>query len=276
MKNNSKIIIWVLVLAVIVLAYVVIKNNAKAPVVPDGDNGNQTQWNEGILGNKDDLISFSISSGSKVGGVVSYNGVIKGAYFFEANILVSVLDANKNLLKDGNAMATTEWMTSGPVSFGGSIDFTGLPNGPAYILIQNDDPSDGEGGPPKKIFIPIVIDNPVANTYTYKNHGFTIELPIGYVPHEGQSEEGLSITLPDSQLLYVTNATWWATHVFSSDNSYTYITDQKIGSTIFEVYNYTDGIGNTKFYWFKQGNVGYRFNGDTNILKTFKFVGWSQ
>ena len=42
---------------------------------------------ENLLGNKDDLISFSIWPNTKVHGIVSYRGSIKGAYFFEANIL---------------------------------------------------------------------------------------------------------------------------------------------------------------------------------------------
>src|ERR1035437_3191592 len=41
---------------------------------------------DNLLGNKDDLISFSIWPNTKVHGILSYRGVIKGAYFFEANI----------------------------------------------------------------------------------------------------------------------------------------------------------------------------------------------
>jgi len=110
-----------------------------------------------ISGNKDDLISFSILPGTKVHGVVSYNGVIKGGYFFEANILINVLDANKNVLKKSNAMAKGEWMTSGPVSFEGNIDFTGLPIGPAFFEIHNDNPSDMREND-KSVLIPIVIE----------------------------------------------------------------------------------------------------------------------
>ncbi len=110
-----------------------------------------------ILGNKDDLVSFSIWPGSKVHGIVFYRGVIKGAYFFEANIGINVLDKNKNILKRNNAMATGEWMTSGPVNFEGSIDFSGLPKGPAYFEIHNDNPSDLREND-KSILIPIVIE----------------------------------------------------------------------------------------------------------------------
>lgn len=286
MQKNNKIIIWVLVLAVIVLAYVVIKDKAVAPVVPEPpviDNTMPPIPKERLEGNKNDLISFSIWPGTKVHGVVSYRGIISGGYFFEGNILVSVLDANKNLLKGGNAVATTEWMTAGPVSFEGNIDFSGLPNGPAYILIQNDDPSDGEGGPPKKIFIPIIIDNPIANTYTYKNHGFTIELPKGFVPKESDSEGGpyTTITLPEGNgvLGYLKDLSWWEKY---DAPIYTYLGTEKIGTTTFLLYKYNDTEypnSDQRYFIYKQGNVGYMFNvNDKNreLLKTFKFVGWSQ
>ena len=110
-----------------------------------------------ISGNKDDLVSFSILPGAKLKGVVSYEGSVKGAYFFEANILVNILDGNKNILKNSNAMATTDWMTVDPVSFEGTLDFTGLPKGPAYIQIQNDNPSDLREND-KFIYIPIIIE----------------------------------------------------------------------------------------------------------------------
>lgn len=119
---------------------------------------NQNQSSSEILGNKQDLVSFSIEPGKKVGGSMEVMGVVKGGYFFEANILVNILDINKNILKNGYGTATTDWMTTDPVSFTASIDFTGLNQGPAFIEIQNDDPSDGEGGPAKKILIPVIIN----------------------------------------------------------------------------------------------------------------------
>jgi hypothetical protein len=110
-----------------------------------------------ILGRKDDLVSFSVLPNSKVGGVLSYQGAIKGAYFFEANIVINILDAKGNLLKQSNTMATTDWMTAEPVSFAGSIDLTGLAKGPAYFEIHNDNAS-GLPEHDKSILIPIVIE----------------------------------------------------------------------------------------------------------------------
>ena len=108
-------------------------------------------------------------------------------------------------------------------------------------------------------------------TYTYKNHGFTMELPKGYIPHEEQSEGGptIIITLPDANLNYWLDASWWVKY---SLPEFTYVRDEKIGTTTFKVYTYSGQI----YYWFKQGNVGYEFTGDIELLKSFKFVGWSQ
>ncbi len=110
------------------------------------------------------------------------------------------------------------------------------------------------------------------DTYTYTNHGFSIELPKGYVPTENASEGGpaIGISLPQGGLAYVTDATWWEQY---GHQDFQYLKDEKIGSYTFKVFNYS---GKT-FYWLKQGNVGYEFSGiDINILKSFKFVGWPQ
>ena len=156
MQNKNTLII-ILVIALAVVGFIAFKNSAKAPIV---DNTPPTTMpTDGITGNKNnkgDLISFSIWQESKVHGIVSYRGTIKGAYFFEANILIKILGANKQVLKESNAMATTDWMTAEPVDFEGNIDFTGLPTGRAYIRIQNDNPSDMREND-KWIDIPIII-----------------------------------------------------------------------------------------------------------------------
>lgn len=110
-----------------------------------------------ILGSKQDLVSFSIKPGSKVSGITNVFGSVQGGYFFEANILINILDSDKNLLKSGNANATSDWMTSGPVTFDGTLDFSGLPKGPAYIEIHNDNAS-GLPENDKNILIPITIE----------------------------------------------------------------------------------------------------------------------
>jgi len=145
---------WLVILGAVVLLLVVIfflqkKSNTEVPT-PSNENIE-------ILGNEDDLVSFSFLPGTKVSGFMSYGGSIKGGYFFEGNIQINILDVNKNLLKAGFATATSEWMTADPVIFSGSIDLTGLPVGPAYFEIHNDNAS-GLPENDKFIQIPIVIE----------------------------------------------------------------------------------------------------------------------
>lgn len=128
-------------------------------------------------------------------------------------------------------------------------------------------PSTTTGGQPQPI--PPVV---ASTTYTYKAHGFTMELPKGFVPNEMESEGGpsVSISLPNnSAMSYVTNASFWEQYTIAG---YQFVKNETIGTTTFKVYTY----GGHTMYWFKQGNVGYEFSGDANLLKTFKFVGWAQ
>ncbi|MEI7709471.1 MAG: Gmad2 immunoglobulin-like domain-containing protein [bacterium] len=151
-KLNT-ILLFVLIVLMVIAISIMLKDKNKylAPLTQTAPETPE------VLGNKDDLVSFSILPGSKVHGVVSYHGVIKGAYFFEANIGINILDSNKKLLKASNAMAKGDWMTSGPVSFEGNIDFSALPKGPAYFEIHNDNAS-GLPEHDKSVLIPIVIE----------------------------------------------------------------------------------------------------------------------
>jgi hypothetical protein len=171
-KLNS-VLLFVLIVLVSGAIYIMLQNKETylnvfhfSPTLGLGDSpkpsvGEQEPLlnKEGISGNAniDDLISFSISPYTKVHGILSYRGVIKGGYFFEANILINILDAKKNILKKSNAVATTEWTTAGPVSFEGNIDFNGLPKGFAYFQIENDNAS-GLPQYDKSILIPITIE----------------------------------------------------------------------------------------------------------------------
>lgn len=169
-KNKTKslrsiigiVLTFVLVLCVLVLVVFVVKNNDK---YLSSDNNveiiDETMPSisnkELILGNKADIVSFSIFPNSKVSGLVSYRGSVKGGYFFEGNILINVLDSNKKVLIKSNALATTNWMTSEPVSFEGYLDFSKVSKGSAYIEIHNDNAS-GLPENDKSILIPVIIE----------------------------------------------------------------------------------------------------------------------
>ena len=171
MKNEffgsrlNSVLLLILIILMIIAIKIMLRNEKiyfnvfqnQVPVVDITQEKIPVEVRNNILGNKDDLISFSIWPNTKVHGVLSYRGVIKGGYFFEANILINILDSNKKIIKQSNAVAKSDWMTSDPVDFEGNIDFSGLLKGPAYFEIHNDNAS-GLPQNDKSILIPIVIE----------------------------------------------------------------------------------------------------------------------
>lgn len=135
-KNSTGTIAMVVIGIVIValLAYVLMRKPiAQAPI----DNTPVAS----ISGDTTNFLSFSIAPGATVSGVMPATGTLTGAYFFEANMVVQILDANKNLIKSAPGTATTDWMTSDAVSFTTVLDFTGIPAGMGYIRLHNDNAS---------------------------------------------------------------------------------------------------------------------------------------
>lgn len=157
MNKKGKIVLSIIVFLLLVAIAYFLGRDVKEEKIVSEIKPEYIYDNE-ILGKKEDLISFTILPGTKVpSGILSYRGSIKGAWFFEGNILINILDANKVPILNSNAVAKTDWMTVEPVEFEGNIDFTGLPKGPAYFEIRNDNPSD-EPSLDKFIQIPIVIE----------------------------------------------------------------------------------------------------------------------
>jgi hypothetical protein len=159
-KGSIGIIILLIILLVIAVG-VFVFNKPKTENPPEVITQNE------ILGNKEDLVSSSISAGDTIGGFVNLSATVKNGYFFEGNILINLLDSKGDILKQGHGNATSDWMTSEPVSFEALIDATGL-SGDGYIEIKQDDPSDGEGGPAKKILIPVTFEEQEQKTMSVK------------------------------------------------------------------------------------------------------------
>lgn len=157
MTKFGKLVLTLLLVAIFLVAVFFLQ---KKPAVDNAPVSSQEQevisdvWRE-VFGNKEDLISFSVLPNSRVSGILSYRGAIKGGYFFEGNISVSALSTK--VAKTGYATATTDWMTLGPVEFEGNIDLSSLPKGPGYIQIHNDNAS-GLPENNKLILIPIIIE----------------------------------------------------------------------------------------------------------------------
>jgi len=151
--KNSKIYLIIFVAIILFAIVLTITKKVNSPIVVPPQNNQDI----GIQGNGGDLVFLSVLPKSEVSGLVNLTGEVKGGYFFEGNILVNILDVQKNVLKSGHGAATTDWMTVEPVSFTAIVDFTGLPIGPAYLEIHNDNAS-GLPENDKSILVPITIE----------------------------------------------------------------------------------------------------------------------
>jgi len=157
MTSLGKKVMWVVVILVAGIGIYLLQRPAVTVAPVDEVVVVDDSQNRAITGNINDLVSFSILPNTKVSGILSYKGIIKNAYFFEANILINILDNDKNLLLASNATATSDWMTVEPVAFEGNIDFTTLPKGLAYLEIHNDNASALPEND-KSVLIPIIIE----------------------------------------------------------------------------------------------------------------------
>lgn len=153
MKNTqSKIIVGLLVFVAVAVLIGIFMQRSPDTDVQNSSNGTTTPLYSGDTAN---LVSVSLVPGQTVSGMLTVTGSIKGAYFFEANAVGQVLDANKNVLKSFPLTATSDWMTAEPVSFSGTVDLSGVTAGKGYIRIHNDNPS-GEPAHDRFIDIPVV------------------------------------------------------------------------------------------------------------------------
>lgn len=165
----KKIFIIFLLIIVALLAYIAFKPRVSPSLnqnVPSGHtivntNPNGSDYTPPVImssgrGEITDLVSFSIEPGQEISGIVTANGVIQGGYFFEANIVTELADKSYSKIVMGHGTATTDWMTTGPVSFTTTLDTNTMPKGPGFIILIQDDPSDGASGKLKRIEIPVI------------------------------------------------------------------------------------------------------------------------
>ena len=72
---------------------------------------------------------------------LAVKGKVRGFWFFEASMPVSVLDADKKVLAKVPVQAKGEWMTEDFVEFEGQIPFTKSTTPTGFVLFENDNPS---------------------------------------------------------------------------------------------------------------------------------------
>ncbi len=138
MNTNKRFFLgFLLLLAVVFIIVTVIRVSNSRSNTPE--NPPAIQLN--ALGDTDNLVSISVAPGSVLSGEHTIAGVLKGAYFFEANARGSLIASDGISYLDFPITATSDWMTEGPISFTAQISAVGMPKGPGYLRIANDNAS---------------------------------------------------------------------------------------------------------------------------------------
>lgn len=158
-QKNGVIVIAVIII-LIAGVWFFLRNRSVPNTVP---NPNPSVVTPQISGDTANLVSFSLSPGSKISGTVTISGSIKGGYFFEDQARGFLLDEHKDqknyVLRAFSLTATSDWMTEGPVNFTGVINDIDtaavMPGEQGYIRLENDNPS-GDPARDKYIDIPVV------------------------------------------------------------------------------------------------------------------------
>ena len=72
---------------------------------------------------------------------LTVRGKAKGNWFFEANAVLRLLDAQQKEIASGNVQALGDWMTTDLVDFEGQIRFVSPASDRGSLVFQNDNPS---------------------------------------------------------------------------------------------------------------------------------------
>ena len=117
--------------------------------------GASTQ-NQGLFRGLDnaEVRNLSIRSGQKIQSPLTLAGEVRGAWFFEASLPVTLYDANGQAIALAPAQALTDWMTAEFVPFSVILNFA-MPNTLAgELVIRADNPS-GELANDKEFRVPV-------------------------------------------------------------------------------------------------------------------------
>jgi len=76
-----------------------------------------------------------------VASPLSVTGQMPGNWYFEANAIIEIYDANGKLLGFSSAEAQGDWMTTGSVAFNAELTFTAPETATGTLVFKNDNPS---------------------------------------------------------------------------------------------------------------------------------------
>jgi hypothetical protein len=101
-----------------------------------------------------DVVVFTPTENQIITSPLQVTGKARGTWFFEANIIIRIKDANGNTLALKGMNATEDWMTTNYVNFTGSIEFSKPSTATGFLVIESDNPS-GDPQQQKKFDLPL-------------------------------------------------------------------------------------------------------------------------
>ena len=79
--------------------------------------------------------------GASLSGEISVEGIAPGTWFFEGSFPVSIEDPSGKVLSEGFVTAQSDWMTTLPIVFKGTLKGPGNYSGKAVLVLKKDNPS---------------------------------------------------------------------------------------------------------------------------------------
>lgn len=105
-------------------------------------NGQTFTENIGNELEKTDLIKIdSPRPNTVVASPLQVTGQARGTWYFEAVFPVKLLDADGNVLAQGQGQAQSDWMTENFVPFKATLEFTAPTTGTGTLVLEKDNPS---------------------------------------------------------------------------------------------------------------------------------------
>lgn len=105
----------------------------------DGKHFTENIGNEMELA--DLIIIYSPRPNTTIESPLAISGKARGAWFFEADFPVKLLDGNDNIIASGIAQAQSDWMTEDFVEFLTAIEFEAPPTPTGKLILEKDNPS---------------------------------------------------------------------------------------------------------------------------------------
>ncbi|MDP2909490.1 MAG: Gmad2 immunoglobulin-like domain-containing protein [bacterium] len=147
--DKKSTLIYILVIAVIIIAAIGIYYyfSVQSPIVEE--NGNDNQQNQ-----MEEIKITSLAENGFVSSPLTIEGEARGTWYFEATFLVKLADEDGNTMVQGYATAEGDWMTEDFVPFTARLEFENPDTKTGKLILEKANPSGLEENA-KSVEIPV-------------------------------------------------------------------------------------------------------------------------